>query len=91
MKVFSGLCKLLIAGFWLLVLINLAARLSDPFGMLINVIGAAVALIHVVEVLLFHGRLRGRPHPWRDRLQILLFGAFHLLSLPKRFSESAHA
>ena len=91
MKAFSGLCKLVVAGFWLLVLVNLAMRLSDPFGMLINMIGAAVAIIHVLEILLFNGRLRGRQHPWRDRLQILLFGAFHLLSLPKRSSESAHA
>lgn len=91
MKAFSGLCKLLVAGFWLLVLSNLATRLSDPFGMLINVIGAAVALIHVLEILLCNSRLRGRPHPWRDRLQILLFGAFHLLSMPKKTSEPAHA
>jgi putative membrane protein len=91
MKVLSGMGKLLIAVFWLLVLINLATRLPDPFGMLINLTGAAVALIHFAEVLMFNGRLRGRRRPWRDRLQILLFGAFHLLSLPKRSPESAHA
>lgn len=91
MKAFSGLCKLLVAGFWLVVLINLAMRFSDPFGTLINVIGAAVALIHVFEILLFNRRLRGRPHPWRDRVQILLFGAFHVLSLPEKSSEPAHA
>ena len=29
-----------------------------------------------------NGQLRTRPRPWNDRLQLLLFGVFHLLGLP---------
>jgi putative membrane protein len=91
MKVFWGLGKLLTIMFWLVVLINLAVVLPSPFALLIKLAGSLLALTHVVELLLFNGSLRGRPRPWRDRLQILLFGMFHLQSFPKNAPEAAHA
>jgi putative membrane protein len=36
----------------------------------------------VLEVLLCNRSLKGRPHPWRDRGRILLFGVFHLQTIP---------
>lgn len=91
MKVFWGLGKLLTAAFWLVVLINLAVVLPSPFALLIKLAGSILAVLHVAEVLLFNGSLRGRLHPWRDRLHILLFGIFHIQSLPKNTPEAAHA
>jgi putative membrane protein len=91
MKVFWGLGKLLTAAFWLLVLINMALLVPKPFAFLITLAGSLLASVHVIEVVLFNRSLRGRPHPWRDRLKILLFGIFHLQSLPKTFPETAHA
>ena len=91
MKVFWGLGKLLTLGFWLVVLLNLVIVLPTPFSMLIKLAGSLLILTHVAELLLFNGSLRGRKHPWRDRLQILVFGIFHLQSLPKSSSEAAHA
>jgi len=34
-------------------------------------------------VLFFNGSLRGRSHRWFDRLQILLTGIFHVMSIPR--------
>ncbi|CAI8761933.1 putative membrane protein [Pseudomonas chlororaphis] len=78
MKVFWGLGKLLTLLFWLLVLVNLVGPLINPIHLLINLAGSLLLLTHLMELLLFNGSLKGRAHPWRDRLQILLTGIFHL-------------
>ncbi|WP_025806725.1 DUF1145 domain-containing protein [Pseudomonas chlororaphis] len=78
MKVFWGLGKLLTLLFWLLVLVNLVSPLINPIHLLINLAGSLLLLTHLMELLLFNGSLKGRAHPWRDRLQILLTGIFHL-------------
>ena len=89
MKVFWGLGKVLTLLFWLVVLINLAKPLVNPFHLLVNLAGSLLLLTHLLELLLFNGSLKGRPHPWRDRLQILLVGIFHLSTLPVASSEEA--
>jgi len=91
MKVFWGLGKLLTAAFWLVVLVNLVMVLPTPFALLLKLAGSLLALTHVLELLLFNGSLRGRRHPWRDRLHILVFGIFHVQSFPKPSPETAHA
>ena len=53
----------------------------------------AVAEYELLELLLFNGSLKERPHPWRDRLHILLVGIFHLQTLPAAapVAETDHA
>ncbi|NBF06353.1 DUF1145 domain-containing protein [Pseudomonas sp. Fl5BN2] len=82
MKVLWGLGKFLILVFWLVVLINLARPLVNPLHLLVNLAGCLLLVTHLLELVLFNGSLRGRVHPWRDRLQILLVGIFHLQTLP---------
>jgi putative membrane protein len=42
--------------------------------------------------VLFNALLQRRPHPWRDRVMLLLFGIFHLLGIPRRAAkEAGHA
>lgn len=91
MRVFWGLGKILTLGFWAVVLVNQVAVLPIPFDMLIKLAGCLLALTHVMELFLFNGSLRGRSHPWRDRLQILIFGIFHLQSFGRRQAEVQHA
>ncbi|SEJ08180.1 DUF1145 domain-containing protein [Pseudomonas sp. NFR16] len=91
MKLFWGLGKILTLGFWLVVLVNAVVVLPNPFDVLIKLAGGFLLLTHLLEVLLFNGSLRGRPHPWRDRLQIVFFGIFHLHSLGRRQAEVHHA
>ena len=50
--------------------------------LLVNLAGSLLLLTHLLELVLFNGSLKGRAHPWRDRLQILLVGIFHLQTLP---------
>ena len=64
MKVLWGLGKALTLLFWVLVLSNLLQPLINPFDLLINLAGELLLLTHLLEVLLFNGRLSGRPHPW---------------------------
>lgn len=82
MKVIWRLGKILTWVFWLVVLINLVKPLINPLHLLVNLAGSLLLLTHVLELLLFNGSIRGRAHPWRDRLQILLLGIFHLQSIP---------
>ncbi|MDN6860631.1 DUF1145 domain-containing protein [Pseudomonas sp. CAN2814] len=82
MKAVLGLGKLIALLFWLAVLANLLQPFAHPFSTLLNAAGALILLIHILEVLALGKRLRGRPHPGIDRLQILLFGAFHFAGLP---------
>ena len=82
MRLLSIVGKVAFLVFWLAVLVNLLEPFAYPFQLLIN--GAAVALLilHVIEVLAVGARVRNRPSPWLDRLQVLLFGVFHWYRLP---------
>lgn len=93
MKVFWGVCKVLTLLFWMVVAINPFVQLPGPFDVLIKLAGCLAVLTHVLELFLFNGSLRGRAHPWRDRLLILVFGIFHLQSFSssRRPSEIHHA
>lgn len=68
--------------FWWVVLVNAFVPLGHPFETLIHLATVALLGLHALELLAFNQQLRGRSHPWFDRLQILLTGIFHLLSLP---------
>jgi putative membrane protein len=82
MRVFLLVGKLSALLFWALVLVNLFAGFAKPFGLLLQITGALVLVVHALELLLFKTRLRQCPKPWLDRLQVMLFGVFHLYGLP---------
>ncbi|KIH85024.1 DUF1145 domain-containing protein [Pseudomonas batumici] len=92
MKVLWGLGKVLTLVFWLVVLVNLVHPLINPFRVLVDLAGSMLLLTHLLEIMLFNGSVQERARPWRDRLQILVFGMFHLqvLPLPNR-EERQHA
>lgn len=72
-----------LAMFWLLALANLCVPLGEAWFWPVNLAAAAVLLAHVGEVLLFRQRLQGRPQPWLERAQVLLFGVLHIQGLPR--------
>ncbi|WLG97020.1 DUF1145 domain-containing protein [Pseudomonas sp. FP198] len=90
MKVFWWLGRLLTLLFWLVVLVNLVMPFVHPLHLLVNLAGVSLLAIHLLELLLFRARFRGRPAPGRDRLRVLLFGIFHLQALPTA-PEASHA
>jgi putative membrane protein len=83
MKFILGLGKVLTVLFWWVVLFNLFMPQPVPLNLLINAAGILLLSLHVLEVLFFNASLRGRSHRWFDRLQILLTGIFHVMSIPK--------
>ncbi|WP_271411318.1 DUF1145 domain-containing protein [Pseudomonas sp. Q1-7] len=89
MRVFMGVGKVIALLFWLVVIANLFSPFARPFGTLLNIAGALVILAHLFEIMLFNARLRDRPSPWGDRLQLLLFGVFHLLGIPRHRRKEA--
>jgi len=92
MKVFWGLGRVLTLLFWLVVLFNLFVPFVNPLHLLVNLAGSLLFVTHVLELLLFNGSLRGRSHPWRDRLYILIVGIFHLQTIPApAVPEASHA
>ncbi|WP_462401926.1 DUF1145 domain-containing protein [Pseudomonas sp. Marseille-QA0332] len=81
MQVLLGLGKLLTVAFWWVALINLLMPQVLPFNLLINAVAILLLGLHVLEILFFNASLRGRSHRWFDRLQILLTGIFHVMSI----------
>ncbi|MFO2463885.1 DUF1145 domain-containing protein [Pseudomonas sp. 15FMM2] len=81
MKVLLGLGKVLTLLFWVVVIVNLFRPLINPFHLLVNLAGSLLLLTHFLELWLFNASIKHRAHPWRDRLQILLVGMFHVQSL----------
>lgn len=81
MRIFLLVGKVLTLLFWLLVLVNLFAGFAKPVGLLLQATGALVLVAHALELLLFKSRLQHRPKPWLDRLQVMVFGMFHLYGL----------
>lgn len=75
--------KMLTLLFWWVVLVNLFDPLGQPFQLLIQLAALALLGVHILELIGFNRRLRGRSHPWFDRLQILLTGIFHVQSIPR--------
>ncbi|EMG4342666.1 DUF1145 domain-containing protein [Pseudomonas aeruginosa] len=82
MKAILGLGKLVTLVFWGAVLVNLLHPFAYPLNWLLSIAGGLILLIHLIEILVLGGRLKARAHPWLDRLQVLLFGVFHMLALP---------
>ena len=92
MKVFWGLGKLLTLLFWLVLLVNLLIPFVHPLHLLVNLAGSVLAGLHLLEALLCYRSLRGRAHPWLDRLKIVIFGVFHLQTIPApTASKASHA
>ncbi|SHN21868.1 putative membrane protein [Pseudomonas asturiensis] len=91
MKWVWGLGKVLMLGFWLVVLVNAVVEAPSPFGVMIDMAGSLLLLTHLLELILFNASLRGRKHPWRDRGKIVLFGIFHVQSISRSASGHSHA
>lgn len=91
MKLFWGLGKLLMLGFWAVVLGNLAFSAPGPFDVIIDMAGCLVLLTHLLELVLFNASLRGRAYPWRERGKIMLFGIFHIQAIGRPRVEAHHA
>ncbi len=89
MRLFMGLGKVIALLFWLVVITNLVSPFARPFEMLLNGAGFLLILVHLFEIVLFNSLLRQRARPWLDRLQLLLFGVFHLLSIPRHGAKGA--
>jgi uncharacterized protein YhhL (DUF1145 family) len=58
--------------YWLALLLVVQTPLAKPFTQLLVGVTALLLVLHVTILLFF-----GRQAVWRDRLQLLLFGAFH--------------
>ncbi|MBT8764627.1 DUF1145 domain-containing protein [Metapseudomonas boanensis] len=91
MRVFLGLGKVVALLFWLAVIANLFVPFAAPFDVLLNGAGALLLLVHLGEALLFNPLLQRQARPWLDRLQLLLFGVFHLLGLSRRAAQEEHS
>ncbi|MDP9939618.1 DUF1145 domain-containing protein [Ectopseudomonas alcaliphila] len=81
MKALLMVGKALALAFWLVFGAALAGRFGAPFEQLVYLLSAFLALLHGAQLWLFSGLLSGRTSPWLDRVQVLLFGIFHLYPL----------
>jgi len=84
MGVVTAVGKLLTIAFWWVVLWNVLMPAARPFNLLIAAAGCLLLGLHVLEMLWFNASLCGRRHRVFDRLQILLTGIFHIVSMSRR-------
>lgn len=82
MKKLLGLGKALAALFWGAALANLFDPFAQPFASLLYLASTLIILVHGVELWLFDDRLANARQPWLERAQVMLFGVFHVLTLP---------
>lgn len=87
MKVLMIGGKAVSLAFWLVSLSTLAGWLASPFAQLLQLLAASLALLNALQLWLFSSLLAGTGKRWGDRLQVLLFGIFHLYALQPAQSE----
>ncbi|MDH4560555.1 DUF1145 domain-containing protein [Pseudomonas sp. BN411] len=78
---FLSFAKGALAMFWLVALFNLVYPFGEPLQRPLLLAAGAMLLVHVGEAALFNRKLKTRPYPWLERLQVLLFGFLHLRGL----------
>jgi len=81
MQIMLSTAKLALLVFWLGLLLVVQTPLAKPFAMLLGGVSMLLLLTHGAILLFYNSRLKESQHIWRDRLQLLLFGAFHLHGL----------
>ncbi|UZE95183.1 DUF1145 domain-containing protein [Alkalimarinus alittae] len=92
MKTIILLGKGITLGFWVAVFSSLFSVFSDNVAMMLGWAGAAVLLVHFVEVALFTKRFGDRlMEPKFDKLMVLVFGIFHILPFLMRELEREKA
>lgn len=91
MQALTMLGKALAGLFWLAFGAALTKWLGSPFEQLLYLLAALLLVIHGLELWLFAALLNGRTNPWQDRVQVLLFGVFHLLALQSAMPEQEPA
>lgn len=64
--------------FWGLLLVNQLSPLNQPFSLLLQLLGVAMLVLNLLALAFYHQLLQQPPHPWRQRLLVLLFGALRL-------------
>jgi len=64
--------------FWGVLLSNQLSPLNQPFSLLLQLLGAAMLVLNLLTVAFYHQLLQQQPHPWRQCLLVLLFGALRL-------------
>ncbi|MNP79648.1 hypothetical protein D3C76_1775400 [compost metagenome] len=75
-----------------MVLVNQLTPFVYPLHLLVDLAGCLLAGLHLLEAVFCFRTLRGRAHPWLDRLKILFFGVFHLQTIPApTVSKASHA
>lgn len=80
--------KIVICFFWLAVFVNIESPLAQPLSSVLFWLGLGVFLVHYFEQWFFNRRLSalGQPLSVKDRLLIMVFGGFHLMTLMRQVS-----
>jgi uncharacterized protein YhhL (DUF1145 family) len=81
MQIMLSTAKLALLLYWLGLLVFVQTPLAEPFAMLLGGVSMLLLLLHGAT-LLFHNAQTSQ-HLWRERLQLLMFGAFHLHDLAR--------
>jgi len=69
--------KVIVSIVWLLILVSVTEPLLVPFSQGFQWLGVFLVVSHMIEILLFHKRMRGP----RDYWLTMLFGALQLKTI----------
>lgn len=80
--------KLLCLVFWVMLVVSFFEVFSDDVSRGLSVSAVAILFVHLVEVAIFSKVInKVSVEPKFDKMQVLLFGLFHLLVLNKMKGE----
>ncbi|WP_250657326.1 DUF1145 domain-containing protein [Alkalimarinus coralli] len=93
MKAIIALGKIITLIFWVAVIASLFEVFSETASAMLGWAGAAVLIVHFIEVALFTKRFGDKLiEPKFDKLMVLVFGIFHVLPfLVNQLKEEANA
>ncbi len=92
MKFAQRLGQLLALGFWIAVAVAAAGLLPDLATRMLLIAGAAIFVMHGVQLLVFRRALACYSrNKLKDALLVLLFGIFHLAALMPRAGQQPSA
>jgi len=69
--------KLVLVLFWCAFLLAWNELLAEPFASLLGVVAALILLVNLLSLALSGRKSQSGGNLWLERLQLLLFGAFH--------------
>ncbi|WP_196221214.1 DUF1145 domain-containing protein [Sansalvadorimonas verongulae] len=92
MKIMLTVAKLVTVLFWVAVISTGFIEWAAPLDKIIPALGGLVFVAHLLEIVIWQGRIRSLSHHVAsDNIKTLIFGAFHMATLSQAQEETTQS